>query len=146
MRMKNSDKTLWFLSSWFGSFSVAFSLVIRDHQQLIRASYLLGLYCPFVVPLPHTLVIWSTWKVPGIPEYVPISHPELPFLLCSFPLWKLTALGCHSTISNNLPTPSRLSLPEPQLFSAGTEIFTSAFTNPCSWLKCWIFNLLFPYT
>lgn len=144
--MRNSDKTLCFLSSSFGSFSVAKALVIRDHQQLIRASCPLGLYRPFVVSLPHTLVIQSLWKVPGIPEYIPISHPELPFLLCSFPLWKLTAPGCHSTVSNSLPTPSLLSLREPQLFSAGTEIFTSAFINPCGWLKCLIFPLPFPYT
>lgn len=131
--MKNSDETLWFLSSLLGSVSVAKAFILRDHQHLIRAPCPLWAVPSFVVPLPHTLLIQSTWKVLGILEYIPISHPKLPFLLCSFPLWKFVSL----------PTPFHLALPEPQLFSAGTEVFSSAFTNPCSWLKCLIFPLLF---
>lgn len=144
--MKNSDKTLWFFSSLFGSVSVAKALVFRDHQHLIRAPCplwavpsLCGPRTTYSADPEHVESIWD----PGI---CPHFSPRAALSALPFPALEADCSGCHPTICYSLPAPSHLPLPEPQLFSAGTEIFTSSFTNSCSWLKCLIFPLLFPYT
>lgn len=73
MRMKNSDETLWFLSSLLGSVSVAKALILRDHQHLIRAPCPLWAVPSVCGPPPtHSADpehVESTWD-PGI-------HPHL---------------------------------------------------------------------